>query len=158
MSTTSKHQPPRASGGTRTQGLASKLGHFLLHYVEMCLAMCVGAVILSVAFFGGAALIGYPDLVLQAPIFSTLVLAINVSLPMVAWMRFRGHEWRPTLEMGGATMALGILLIAAGWLGIIPVSDLFEWMRSLACPAMLVAMLFRLDLYTRRMSHHGHAG
>ncbi len=132
-------------------------GHFLLHLLEMCVTMCVGAVILSFAFFGGAALIGYPDLVRQAPAFATLVLAINLTVPMVAWMRFRRHEWRPTLEMGGATLALGILLIAAGWLGIIPVSDLFEWEIRLACPVMLVAMLFRLDLYTGRMSHHAHA-
>ncbi len=53
MTTTTKHQPLKASGGTRTQSLASKSGHFLLHYTEMCLAMCVGAVILSVAFLGG---------------------------------------------------------------------------------------------------------
>jgi hypothetical protein len=132
------------------------VGHFLRHYVEMCLAMCVGAVILSVAFFGGAALIGYPDLIRQAPTFATLVLAINLTVPMVAWMRFRGMEWRPTLEMGGTTMALGMLLIAAGWLGLIPVSDLFEWETRLACPVMLVAMLFRLDLYTGRMGHHAH--
>jgi hypothetical protein len=61
----------------------------------------------SVAFFGGAALIGYPDLIAQAPVLSTLVLAINVSLAMGAWMRFRRHSWRPTLEMAGAPMATG---------------------------------------------------
>jgi hypothetical protein len=89
------------------------------------MACCIGGVILSVAFFGGAALIGYPDLVVQASVLSTLVLAINVSIPMVAWMRFRHHEWRPTLEMGAATMGLGIILAAAGLLGLIPVSDVF---------------------------------
>jgi len=133
------------------------VGHFLRHLVEMCLVMCGGAAILSVAFFGGAALVGYPDLISRFPEFATLVLAINLSLPMVAWMRFRGHEWRPTLEMAGGTMALGILLIAAGWLDIIPVSDLFVWESRLACPVMLVAMLFRLDLYTGRLGHHAHA-
>jgi len=55
---------------------------------------------LGIAFFGGAELIGYPDLIGQAHVFSTMVLAIILSLSMVAWMRFRHHGWRPSLEMG----------------------------------------------------------
>ncbi|MDQ3911457.1 MAG: hypothetical protein M3305_06770 [Actinomycetota bacterium] len=131
-----------------------KVGRFLLHFGEMCLGMCAGAVILSFAFFGGAALIGYPDLISQAPAFSTLALAINFTLPMVGWMRFRGHGWRPTLEMGGTSMVLGIVLIAAGWVGLIPVGNIFGLEASLCCPAMLVPMLFRLGLYTE--GHHAH--
>ena len=100
-------------------------------------------VTLGIAFFGGAALIGYPDLIGQAPVFSTMALAIILSLSMAAWMRFRHRGWRPSLEMGGATMGLGIGLVALGTL--IPASDLFEWVTRLACPVMLVPMLFRLD-------------
>jgi energy-converting hydrogenase Eha subunit A len=114
-------------------------------------------VTLGVAFFGGAALIGYPDLIGQAPFISTLVLAIILAVPMVAWMRFRRHEWRPTLEMGSATMGLGIVLIALGTLGLIPVSGMFEWVTSLACPVMLIPMLLHIRLYTGGMSHQAHA-
>ena len=64
--------------------------------------MAVGTVVLSLAFFGGAALIGYPELVAQVPCLSAVVLAVNVSVPMVAWMRFRHNGWQPTLEMAGA--------------------------------------------------------
>jgi hypothetical protein len=119
----------------------------------MCLPGCLGALILSIAFFGGAALIGYPDLVGQAPVFSTMVLTINFTLPMVAWMSFRHRELRPTLEMAGVSMGLGVVLIAMGLLGLIPLSDIFEWEASLCCPAMLVPMLFRHKLYTGGMVH-----
>ena len=34
-------------------------------------------------------------------------------------------------------MGWGIILIAAGWLGVIPVSDLLELEASLCCPTML---------------------
>ena len=134
-----------------------KVGHFLWHFVQMCLVMCAGGAILTFAFFGGAALLGYPDLFAQAPYLATLVLAINLSVAMVAWMRFRHHEWQPTLEMAGTSMALGIVLIALGSLGLVPVSDVFEWMTRLACPVMLVPMLFRVKLYTGSMDHHAHA-
>ena len=103
---------------------------------------------LGFAFFGGAALLGYPDVILKAPFFSTLVLAIILTVPMVAWMRFHHHGWHPSLEMGAATMGLGIVVIAAGALGLVPVSGMFEWVASLACPVMLVPMLLRLNLYT----------
>ena len=145
MTTTRNHTP---SGG-----LVRKVGHFLWHYVQMCLVMCAGGAILTFAFFMGAALLGYPDLFTQAPYLATLVLAINLSVAMVAWMRFRHHEWRPTLEMAGASMGLGIVLIGMGLLGLIPMSDIFEWEATLCCPTMLVPMLFRHKLYTGSMGH-----
>jgi hypothetical protein len=142
MTTTTKRAPPRA---------------FLLHYLEMCMACYIGGVTLGFAFFGGAALIGYPNLIVQAPEFSTLVLAIILTVPMVAWMRFRHHEWRPSLEMGSATMGLGIVMIAWGTLGFIPLGDMFEWVTRLACPVMLVPMLLRVRLYAGAMDHQAHA-
>jgi hypothetical protein len=69
-------------------------------------------------------------------------------------MRFRGHEWRPTLEMASTTILLGIVLVGLGWLGILPRSSLFEWMTRLACPVMIIPMLFRLDVYTGHHASH----
>jgi hypothetical protein len=150
MTTTSTKRAPPST-------FLRKVGRFLLHYLEMCLACCVGGATLGIAFFGGAALVGYPDLIVEAPVFSTLMLAIILTVPMVAWMRFRHHGWRPTLEMGAATTGLGIVVIALGALGLIPSSGMFEWVASLACPVMLVPMLLRLDLYTGGMDHQAHA-
>ena len=149
MTTTTRGGPPRV--------FLRKVGHFLWHYVQMCLVMCAGGAILTFAFFGGAALLGYPDLFAQAPYLATLMLAINLSVAMGAWMRFRHHEWRPSLEMGSATMGLGIVLVALGALGFIPLSDMFEWVASLACPVMLVPMLLRVRLYAGAMDHQAHA-
>src|SRR5829696_9217721 len=60
-------------------------------------------------------------------------------------------------EMGAATMGLGVVLIALGTIGVVPVSGMFEWVTRLACPVMLVPMLLRLHLYTGGMDHHAHA-
>jgi hypothetical protein len=149
----------RASGAKSSpvyQGSSSRLsqiGYFFWHFVQMCLACCIGGITLSVLFFGGAALIGYPDLIHRFPELSMLVIAFLLALPMAAWMRFRGMEWRPTLEMAAAPIVVGVLLIGLAWLGIVPKSSLIEWLTRLVCPAMLVPMLLRLDLYTGRKGH-----
>jgi hypothetical protein len=137
--------------------LLAQIGHFLWHFVQMCLACCIGGFILCFLFFGSAALIGYPNLIHQFPELSTLVIAILVAVPMAAWMRFRGMEWRPTLEMAAAPIVLGVLLIGLAWLGIVPKSNLIEWLTRLVCPVMLIPMVFRLDLYTGRKDHHAQA-
>jgi deazaflavin-dependent oxidoreductase (nitroreductase family) len=127
------------------------VGRFLLHLLEMCMVMCAGAIGLSVLFFGTANLMGFSNLPARAPELSVLVIALNLSLPMAAWMRFRGMAWRPTLEMSGSTMVFGLLLVAAYWMDLVAKDGLVELQTSAACPLMLVVMLLRPRLYS---SHH----
>jgi hypothetical protein len=130
------------------------VGRFVAHYLQMCMVMCVGGIGLSVVFFGGAQLLGYTNLTDRAPVLSALVVAVNLSLPMAAWMRFRGMPWRPTLEMSGATMLIGLTLIVGYGLDLVAQSSLIEVQTRLACPVMLAVMLARFRLYA---SPHGHA-
>lgn len=132
----------------------SRVGIFIWHFIEMCMVMCVGGITLNVIFFMGAAKVGYPDLFERYPVFSLIVVGTLLAVPMTAWMRFRGHEWRPTLEMASTSIILPILLIGAAWLGIIPDSSRLEWLKRLVCPVMLIPMLFRLDLYTVHHANH----
>lgn len=135
-------------------GIVARTGYFALHFLEMCLAMCIGGIPLIILFFVGATNIGYPGLLKQSPELSVLVVGFILSLPMTAWMRYRDHEWQPTLEMASTTIVLGILLVGLGWFGILAKSNLFEWMTRLACPVMIIPMLFRLDVYAGH--HAGH--
>jgi hypothetical protein len=153
---------PQESAPVRHRRVASFLqpvGRFVMHYVEMCMVMCLGAITLSVLVFGAAALLGYSDLPQRAPALTVLIIAINLSLPMAIWMRFRGMAWRPTLEMSGSTMVAGLLLIAGYWLGIIAQGSLMGLQTGLlACPLMLAVMLVRFRLYsTSHKHHHAHA-
>ena len=152
MSTNAKKA--NSSHKVQMPGFVVRSGYFIWHLLEMCLAMCIGGVPLIVLFFIGAAKIGYPDLIEQSPELSVLVIGFILSLPMLAWMRFRGHEWRPTLEMASTTIVLGSLLVGLVWLGVLAKSSLLEWMRTLACPAMLIPMFFRLDIYTAHHADH----
>lgn len=129
-------------------------GRFVMHLLEMCMVMCAGGIALSVAVFGGAALLGYDDLPRTAPELSVLIIAVNLSVPMLVWMRFRGMAWQPTLEMSASTMVVGLLLITTYWLDLLARDSLIELQTSLACPVMVVVMLLRFRLYSA--SHFGH--
>jgi hypothetical protein len=59
-------------------------GHFTLHLVEMCAAMCVGMVALGALFFAVAHQFGVADPLRQYPEVSALVMAFNMTLPMAA--------------------------------------------------------------------------
>jgi deazaflavin-dependent oxidoreductase (nitroreductase family) len=141
----------------RTRGLAAlrRVLRFVLHAVEMCAAMCVGAIGLSVLFFGGAALFGYTNLPDRAPVLTVVVVAINLSLPMAAWMRFRGMAWRPTSEMSGAAMLAGVGLLVGYWSGAIAQDSLLPLQTGLlACPLMVAVMLLRFPLYSSEHTAH----
>jgi hypothetical protein len=130
------------------------VGRFGLHLLEMCMVMCIGAAALSLIVFGTAGLLGYSDLLQTAPALVVLVIALNLSVPMLAWMRYRGMAWQPTLEMAGSTMVVGLALIAAYWMDLIARGSLVEIQTSLACPVMLAVMLFRFPLYSGGHAAH----
>jgi hypothetical protein len=116
--------------------------------------MCLGGITLNVLFFLGAAKIGYPNLLERFPEFALLAIGINLAVPMTLWMRFRGHDWRSTLEMASTSVILPILLIAAAWLRLIPESSRLELLTGLVCLVMIIPMLFHLDHYTGHHASH----
>lgn len=123
----------------------SALITFTRHYLEMVVAMLLGMLVLGLPL---ATLIRTPELEL-------LNMAITMTVPMVAWMRYLGHGWQPAWEMSAAMfvptfVALGLL--RAGLAG--STHTLLMIQHTAMFPLMLVAMLLRRSEYT---SHAGAA-
>jgi hypothetical protein len=89
-----------------------------------------------------------------------VLAAVLFTLPMAVWMRIRGMAWRPTVEMSGATVGLAVVVVVLSGVGVVSQSGLHAWLDASCAPwcvVMVVAMLFRLDLYTGRTGHQmGH--
>lgn len=152
-------QITRTMEGTPVRGrpiteAAKRACRFGIHLMEMCIVMCVGLGLL----LGTAAVLGFADFRQRAPELWALLAATVLAASMVAWMRFRGMEWRPTLEMAGSAIAAGSLMIVGHWLGVVPASALIGSVCGVACAAMIAVMLFRFRLYSSHTSHHAHAG
>lgn len=174
--TTMKHLPGTSQARLRS-GIGSRaargvrfvrrlggtpVGHFVRHLFEMCMAMCVGMVLLGPVYTWAAGLAGYGDPYFQLPELTALVLAFNMTVPMVAWMRFRGMDWRSNAEMSVAMGIEAVLIIAAYRLGFVTnfsvngTSNLFMLQHTLMMPAMLVPMLLRLEAYTGKHCNGAH--
>jgi hypothetical protein len=79
-------------------------------------------------------------------------MAVWMTVPMVAWMRHRGHDWRPCVEMAAAMVVPTLAALALHGTGAVDDGHaLLMLEHTVMFPAMLVPMLLRLDEYT---GHH----
>ena len=119
--------------------------NFIRHYGEMVIAMLAGMAVLGMPL----AALGTDSTELEL-----LGMAFTMTVPMVAWMRYRGHGWAPAADMTASMFLPSFAAIALLWAGLVESTDTLMLMQHVAMfPAMLVAMLLRLDEYT---GHPGH--
>jgi hypothetical protein len=127
---------------------------FLRHYAEM----------VAVMFAGMFALMAPTGLVLSAfgtswsglsPAMNTFAMALTMTLPMVAWMRYRGHAWRPNVEMAASMLIPTFAVMGVLWTGIAKGGlTVPEHAGMLTC--MLIAMLLRRGEYACAAHRRGH--
>src|ERR1044072_4565904 len=71
---------------------------FARHYAEMVTVMLVGmGVLVAPIHFATSA--AFPSLDAKDPSVMLAQMGLTMTLPMVPWMRWRGHGWMPCLEM-----------------------------------------------------------
>jgi hypothetical protein len=120
---------------------------FARHYVEMVVAMLLGMLVA-----GGLLAVAGVDIGAwhtDAPAPMLLGMAFTMSVPMVAWMRHRGHGWAPAWEMTASMFLPSIAAIALLAGGLVVEHDALMTVQHAGMfAAMLVAMLLRRDEYT----------
>ena len=78
-----------------------------------------------------------------------------MTVPMVAWMRYRGHDWRPSTEMAASMIAPMIAVIVLFVAGATDFSAAMALEHVAMFPATLAVMLARWDEYSASHQHHG---
>jgi hypothetical protein len=137
----------------------SRAGLFARHYTEMVAAMFLGmfALGMPVAALLGAVGIDVGDWQTDNRELLLLGMAFTMSVPMAAWMRYRGHGWAPVWEMTASMFVPSVAAIGLLWAGSVDDTDALLLIQHAGMfPSMLAAMLLRLDEYTGH-SHHAHA-
>jgi hypothetical protein len=133
----------------------SERRNLILHFVEMVLAMLVGMAVLGVAAAAICSALGHSGFLTHHAGLRSFVMALNMSIGMAVWMRYRSHGWAAIGEMVGAMFLPWALLIGPYIAGAISAGVLLLGMHALMLPAMAAAMLHRRDEYAHG-HHHGH--
>ena len=132
--------------------------HFARHYVEMLVAMVLGMVVLGMpaAAALSAAGMSMSELHNDAPTLMLFGMAVTMTVPMVGWMRYRGHGWPASAEMSASMFIPAFGTIALLWSGLVEDIGALMLIEHVAMlPSMFVAMLRRREEYSG--GAHGHA-
>ena len=135
--------------------LTSPNGHFARHYVEMVLAMVAGMVVLGGLVEGALWASGTStnDLSHTAPAVPVLAMAVEMTLPMVAWMRYRGHGWGASAEMAASMFLPTFVVIVLMSVDLVGFWSAMSIEHSLMFVSMFGAMLLRRNEYSRHIDH-----
>jgi len=137
----------------RTNGTLGRrhLSPFWRHFWQMLGVMVVGMVA-SAAVFLTIVRMTFDQATRLHPIVSLLVIAAGMTVPMLAWMLYRGMGWRNSSEMA-AVMAVPVIpFLCLVW---------FDITKSAQCggyclitiAAMLGLMRFRREQDSMEMAH-----
>jgi hypothetical protein len=144
------HQQP-------TQGLAAQVRRFLLHFLELQIPMGLGALICYLVGRLIPASSSFATVYHPGTYLFTIGDVLFLTVPVVAWMNFRGHGWRHSLEMAVAMLAPVAAIIVLGQLaGFAYLLWLVTAMYPAMCLGMLVYMLYRRDHFTGPVGHSTH--
>jgi hypothetical protein len=121
---------------------------FARHFGEMVLAMCLGmGVFVGLAMLAfGAIGAGYSDLPGGVRV---MLMGVYMTLPMVAWMAYRGHSAGRNAEMATSMMLPTAAAAALAWAGTLETGAALGVQHAVMVPAMLGVMLWRYDEYSR---------
>ena len=125
---------------------------FARHFGEMLLAMFLGMAVL-----GGVAILAFKlaggNFAGVSGAVQVLVMGFNMTVPMVAWMKYRGHDTSHNVEMASSMVVPSLIAAALAAAGVLGTGGALALQHVVMVPAMLGVMLWRYDVY----ANHGHS-
>lgn len=140
-------------GGGRARRRLVSGGRFVRHLLEMVVAMMIGMGALGLALATLGEPPGYANLFVRYGL-----MGVSMSVPMVAWMRYRGHSWSDGGEMTAAMVVPMLALALPVELGVavpgLSEDSLMMLSHVAMIGGMVALMAYRFDRYAR--GAHGH--
>ena len=120
---------------------------FWRHFLEMLAAMAVGMIATGAIFLSVVGLKTWEQVTVQYPTQALLAMAAGMTVPMVAWMLFRGMGRRNSYEMAAATVLPVVPFLFLVWSGVTTSAQCGGYCVVMIA-AMLGLMLYRRDEYS----------
>jgi hypothetical protein len=123
------------------------LSPFWRHFLEMLAAMAVGMLATGAIFVSVTGLKTWDEATVQYPTHALLAMAAGMSIPMVAWMLYRGMGRRNAYEMAAAMVLPVIPFLCLVWFDVTKSAQCGAYCAS-TIVAMLVLMRYRRSTYS----------
>jgi hypothetical protein len=136
-----------------TDDARRSLRTFAFHFAEMVLVMFIGMGIFSAVTALGFAAAGSSQTA-QPGWLRVVLMGVNMAVPMVLWMAYRGHSRQRNVEMAASMLVPSVFAAALAAAGILTTMPALVVQHVVMVPAMLGVMLWRYDEYAH--PHHGH--
>jgi hypothetical protein len=121
------------------------------HFIVMVALMYAGMFLLDPVYELGAALAGVDDPWGRLPVLSNIVMALNMTVPMVLYMRHQRHTWRAIGDMSAAMLLPAALTMGPYLLGTMTAGLMLSLSHATMIPLMAVAMTLRFREYAHRV-------
>jgi hypothetical protein len=124
---------------------------FWKHFWQMLAAMAVGMITTGAIFLSIVGAKTWEEVTTQYPTQALLAMAAGMTVPMVAWMMYRGMGWKNSYEMAAVMIVPVVPFLCLVW---------FDVTKSAQCgayclvtvAAMLGLMLYRRTEYSMKMA------
>jgi NhaP-type Na+/H+ or K+/H+ antiporter len=140
--------PPRAR--PPEVGHKRHLSPFWRHFLEMLGAMAIGMIATGAIFVSVTGLKTWDEVTVQYPTQVLLAIAAGMSIPMVAWMLYRGMGRRNAYEMAAAMVLPVLPFLCLVWFGVTTSAQCGAYC-VVTIVAMLVLMRYRRSTYSMAM-------
>jgi hypothetical protein len=144
------HQTATLTLGGELTSRRSKRG-FARHFGEMVLAMLLGMVVL-----GGLAELAFAlsgsSLSDQSGGLRVMLMGFDMTVPMVIWMSYRGHNAARNEEMAASMIVPSLFAAILAWAGVLGAAGALALQHAVMIPAMLAVMLWRYEEYSHSHS------
>jgi NhaP-type Na+/H+ or K+/H+ antiporter len=124
---------------------------FWRHFLEMLAAMAVGMIATGAIFLSVVGLKTWDQVIVQYPTQALLAMAAGMTIPMVAWMLFRGMGRRNSSEMAAAMVLPVVPFLFLVWFDVTKSAPCGPYCAA-AIVAMLGLMFYRRSQYSATTS------
>lgn len=127
---------------------------FWRHFWQMLAVMGAGMLVAGAIFLAVVGAKTWEEVTTQYPTQCLLAMAAGMTVPMVAWMRYRGMSSRTSYEMGAVMVLAALPFLLLVWFDVTKSAQCGGYCL-LSVAAMLALMRYRRDEYsTTTMGAH----
>ena len=124
-----------------------RLTPFWMHFLQMLGVMMIGMIMSGAILLTVVGAKTWDEVTTQYGSQALIVMAVGMTVPMAAWMLYRGMGWKNTYEMTAVMAIPAIPFLGLLWLDVTPSAQCGAYC-AVSIVAMLALMLCRRSEYS----------